>query len=41
MQAMIRTGPPQALQVSTSIWNTRLRRYAHIIEVRRSAGVCS
>jgi hypothetical protein len=39
MQAMILTWPPQVLQVSTSILNTRFRRCAQVIAARRSAGV--
>jgi len=38
MQAMIRTAPPQAAQVSMSMPNTRLRRCAQVIAARRSAG---
>ncbi len=41
MQAMIRTAPPQAGQVSMSMLNTRFRRCAQVIEARRSAGVRS
>ena len=39
MQAMILTRPPQVLQVSMSMLNTRFRRYARVIAARRSAGV--
>ncbi len=41
MQAMILTWPPQFLQVSMSILNTRFRRCAQVIAARRSAGVAS
>lgn len=41
LQAMIRTVPPQAGQVSMSIPNTRFRRCAQVIAARRSAGVGS
>ena len=42
MQAMIRSVPlPHPARVSMSILNTRLRRYAYVIEARGSAGVWS
>ena len=34
MLAMMRTSPPQSLQVSISIWNTRFSRCAQVIDVR-------
>ena len=37
MQAMILTLPPQSLQVSMSILNTRFKRCAQAIEARRLA----
>jgi hypothetical protein len=40
-QAMILIAPPQARQVSTSMWNTRFRRCAQVIDARRSRGVFS
>jgi hypothetical protein len=39
MEAMIWIVPPQFGQVSTSIWKTRLRRVAHCVAERCSAGV--
>jgi len=39
MQAMILTWPPQVLQVSMSMLNTRFSRCAQVIAARRSAGV--
>jgi hypothetical protein len=39
MHAMIFMGPPQALQVSISILNTRLSRCAHVIDARCWAGM--
>ena len=41
MHAMIRTVPPQAGQVSTSMPKTRFRRCAQVMAARRSAGVGS
>lgn len=41
MQAIIRTAPPQAGQVSISMPKARFRRCAQVIEARRSAGVGS
>ena len=41
MLAMMRTSPPQSLQVSISILNTRFNRCAQVIEARFSAGVWS
>jgi len=41
MRAMILTWPPQVLQVSMSILNTRLRRCAQVMAARRSAGLVS
>ena len=41
MQAMILTWPPQPLQISMSMLNTRFRRYAQVMAARRSAGVVS
>ena len=41
IQAMIRSAPPQAAQVSISMPKTRLRRCAQLIAARRSAGVGS
>ena len=37
--AMMRTSPPQSLQVSMSILKTRFSRFAQVIEARFSAGV--
>ena len=39
MQAMIRTGPPQAAQVLISMPKTRFKRCAQVIAARRSDGV--
>ena len=39
MQAMTLTDPPQRLQTSMSILNTRLSRWAQVIAAWRSAGV--
>jgi hypothetical protein len=39
LNAMIRTAPPQAGQVSMSMPKTRFRRCAQVIAARRSAGV--
>ena len=39
MQAMILTGPPQLLQVSMSMLNTRFRRCVQVIAARRSTSV--
>ena len=41
MQAMIRTTPPQAGQVSMSMPNTRFSRCAQVIADRRCAGMLS
>jgi len=41
MQAIILTGPPHSRQISTSMLNTRFKRWAQVIEARRSVGVCS
>ena len=41
MHALMRSAPPQAAQVSMSIPNTRLRRCAQVIAVRRAAGLLS
>ena len=41
MEAMIRTDPPHARQVSMSIPKTRFRRCAQVIAARRSLGVGS
>jgi hypothetical protein len=41
MQAMILTAPPQLLQVSMSMLNTRFKRCAQVMAPRRSAGVVS
>ena len=38
---MIRMAPPQIWQVLMSMVNTRFRRYAQIIDARRSMGVGS
>ncbi len=37
MQAMMRSAPPQAVQVSISMSKTRLRRCAQVIAARRLA----
>ena len=39
IQAITFMAPPHSLQVSMSIWNTRLSRCAHFIDARRPAGV--
>lgn len=39
MQAITFTGPPQALQVSISMRNTRFRRCAQVMQACRSASV--
>ena len=39
MHAMMRIGPPQAVQVSMSMPNTRFNRFAQVIALRCSAGV--
>ena len=39
--AMILTSPPHSLQVSTSILNTRFKRWAHVMAALCSAGVRS
>ena len=39
MLAMILTWPPQLLQISMSMLNTRFRRCAQVMAARRSAGV--
>jgi hypothetical protein len=39
MLAMILTSPPQSLQVSMSISNTRFKRFAQVIEALFSAEV--
>ena len=38
---MILTWPPQLLQISTSMLNTRFRRCAQVVAARRSARVVS
>jgi len=40
MQAMIRSAPPQAGQVSMSISKTLLRRCAQVVDYRRLMGAC-
>jgi hypothetical protein len=40
MQAIIRSAPPQAAQVSMSMPKTRFSRCDQIIEYRRSMGAC-